>query len=114
VAGDRSRDLERLITFVDAIVAIAVTLLVLPLADIAGELHSGQSVSTLLSDHRNELTSFFISFAVITRLWLAQHQMLRHVNELRRGATVALLLWTMTIVFLPFPPSCSGRPGNRR
>ena len=36
MADERSRDLERLITFVDAIVAIAITLLVLPLAELAG------------------------------------------------------------------------------
>ncbi len=30
---ERSRDLERFITFIDAIVAIAITLLVLPLVD---------------------------------------------------------------------------------
>lgn len=113
MAGERARDLERLITFVDAIVAIAVTLLVLPLADLAGQLRDGQSVATLLHDHRNELTSFFISFAVITRLWLAQHQLLRHVNQLRRWATVALLLWTLTIVFLPFPTALLGPAGEQ-
>ena len=34
----RSRDLERFITFIDAIVAIAITLLVLPLVDLATEI----------------------------------------------------------------------------
>jgi uncharacterized membrane protein len=33
VAAGRERDLERLLTFIDAVVAIAITLLVLPLAE---------------------------------------------------------------------------------
>lgn len=40
----RSRDLERFITFIDAIVAIAITLLVLPLVDLATEIEPGAAV----------------------------------------------------------------------
>lgn len=44
----RARDLERVLTFVDAVVAIAMTLLVLPLVDVAGALTGGDSVTQLL------------------------------------------------------------------
>ncbi len=102
-AVQRERDLERFLTFVDAIVAIAITLLVLPLVDIAGQVSSGESVSHLLHTNAAQIGAFFLSFAVISNLWLAQHQLLRHVVAADAGMTRLLLLWTLTIVVLPFP-----------
>ena len=69
---ERERGLDRFLTFVDAVVAIAITLLVLPLAELAGEVGDG-SVTDLLDEHRGELFAFFLSFFVIARLWFAQH-----------------------------------------
>jgi hypothetical protein len=45
---ERERDLERFLTFVDAIVAIAITLLVLPLVEVGAEIGEG-SVPELLA-----------------------------------------------------------------
>jgi uncharacterized membrane protein len=100
--ADRERDLERLLTFVDAVVAIAITLLVLPLADIGLEVRTGQ-VTELLRDHVDDLLGFFLSFVVIARLWLAQHAIVSGLVRQSASVTRLLLAWTMTIVFLPFP-----------
>ncbi len=100
-AGQRERDLERFLTFVDAIVAIAITLLVLPLVDVAGHVSQGESVTSLLHEHAPHIGAFFLSFAVISNLWLAQHQTLRHVVAADQRVTRLLLLWTLTIVVLP-------------
>ena len=100
---DRERDFDRFLTFIDAIVAIAITLLVLPLVDVAGSLTNGGSVSGLVSDHSSQIGAFLLSFAVIANLWLAQRQVLRHVVAADGAVTRLLLLWTLTIVFLPFP-----------
>lgn len=99
----RVRDFERFLTFIDAIVAIAITLLVLPLVDVAGELSDGGSVADLVSDNTGEIGAFFLSFLVIANLWLAQHRVLRHVIAASGWLTRLLLLWTLTIVVLPFP-----------
>jgi uncharacterized membrane protein len=64
----RIRDLDRVLTFVDAIVAIAITLLVLPLVELASEVRDGGRVSNLLHDHSEELWSFALSFYVIARI----------------------------------------------
>jgi uncharacterized membrane protein len=98
----RERDLERLLTFVDAVVAIAITLLVLPLAEIGGQIHDG-SVADLLRQHTDELLGFFLSFTVIARLWLAQHVILSSLVRQKAVVVRLLLAWTLTIVFLPFP-----------
>ena len=60
---ERDRGLDRFLTFVDAVVAIAITLLVLPLADLAPEVGDG-SVTDLLREHDNEILAFFLSFLV--------------------------------------------------
>ena len=98
----RERDLERLLTFIDAVVAIAITLLVLPLAEAGSQIH-GRTVSELLREHVDDLFGFFLSFTVIARLWLAQHAILGCLTR-QNGAVIRLLFWwSLTIVFLPFP-----------
>ena len=98
----RERDLERLLTFIDAVVAIAITLLVLPLAEVARDVRTGQ-VADLLREHADDLVGFTLSFAVIARLWIAQHAIVSTLVR-QNGVVLRLLLtWTFTIVFLPFP-----------
>ncbi len=70
---DRERDLDRFLTFVDAVVAIAITLLVLPLAEAAGEIGEG-SVGDLLRANEDKLLGFLLSFLVIAQLWFAQQR----------------------------------------
>ena len=99
---ERERDLDRLLTFVDAVVAIAITLLVLPLADIAGEVGAG-TVSDLLSEHTAEIFGFLLSFLVIARLWLTHHEIVSGLVRQDRSIVNLMLAWALTIVFLPFP-----------
>jgi uncharacterized membrane protein len=103
----RERDFERFLTFVDAVVAIAITLLVLPLVDLAGELGDGGSVADLLGDHLAELGSAVLSFVVIARLWLAQHETVRDV------VAQLMLLWLLLIVFLPVPTALLADGGSQ-
>ena len=100
---NRERDFERFLTFVDAIVAIAITLLVLPLVDLAGQLPDGSSVAHLVRANSGQIWAFFLSFAVIANLWLTQHRVLTHVVTASDWLTGMMLLWTVTIVVLPFP-----------
>lgn len=100
--AERERDLDRLLTFVDAIVAIAVTLLVLPLADLGNEVQDGE-VGELLRQHVNDLFGFFLSFVVIARLWTAQHSIVSSLVRQNAAVVRLLLAWSLTIVFLPFP-----------
>lgn len=100
--ADRERDLERLLTFVDAVVAIAITLLVLPLAEAGTEATDGD-VGSLLREHRVDIFGFFLSFVVIAQLWLAQHNIVSSLVRQNAAVTRLLILWSLTIVVLPFP-----------
>jgi uncharacterized membrane protein len=112
----RSRDFERFLTFVDAVVAIAITLLVLPLVDVAGELgRSGRDASVLhlLDVHQAQIFAFLLSFAVIANLWFTQHHVIRTVVMHDPVVTWLMVAWLLTIVFLPFPTSLVAQEGHQ-
>jgi uncharacterized membrane protein len=102
--AERHRDLDRLLTFVDAVVAIAITLLVLPLAEAGSELGQG-TAAEILAAHSDDLFGFALSFLVIARLWLGQHRIMSGVVRQTTTLVWLLLAWSFTIVFLPFPTS---------
>jgi uncharacterized membrane protein len=109
---ERHRDLDRFLTFLDAIVAIALTLLVLPLTEFGAELHDGQSVGDLLHEHHTQVWAFLLSFAVIARLWLIQHQALRPIVLPHRRIVSLLLLWSLAIVVMPFGTELVAEAGS--
>jgi uncharacterized membrane protein len=101
---------------VDAVVAIAITLLVLPLVDVAGELAlpgRDQSVVHLLQDHEAQLYAFLLSFAVIANLWFTQHHVIRPVTVHDPGVTRLMVVWLLMIVFLPFPTALVAEQGHQ-
>jgi uncharacterized membrane protein len=102
--AERHRDLDRLLTFVDAVVAIAITLLVLPLAEAGGEVGEGDAAQ-VLSAHVDDLFGFALSFVVIAQLWLGQHRIVSGLVRQNTALIWLLLAWAFTIVFLPFPTS---------
>jgi uncharacterized membrane protein len=108
----RSRDFERFLTFVDAVVAIAITLLVLPLVDVASGVTSHSDVGEVLSDHGAQFLAFAISFLVISRLWFAQHHVLRPVVAASPSVSFLLMLWLATIVVLPFSTALIAQVGH--
>jgi TMEM175 potassium channel family protein len=70
-----SVEFGRALAFSDGLFAIAMTLLVVAIG--VPQIDDGDSIGDLadaLDDLSPELISFFISFAVIGRYWLAHHQ----------------------------------------
>lgn len=109
----RERDLDRFLTFVDAIVAIAITLLVLPLVELGADLHG--SVADLVREHAGQFLAFLLSFAVVGRLWYAQHLAVRSLVRMHGRLFVLLMLWCLTIVVLPFSTALVAQdPGTDR
>jgi uncharacterized membrane protein len=96
------RGLDRLITFLDAVVAIAITLLVLPLVDVVPDEGATVALGDLLTDEAGRFGAFALSFAVIAQLWLVHHRIVERVGSYDRPFVLVNLLWTLTIVLLPF------------
>ncbi|RFA17939.1 TMEM175 family protein [Subtercola boreus] len=103
-----TRGYDRLVNLSDAVIAIAVTLLILPLVDDVGRLGT-QSPADFLADQGLQLFLFALSFVVIARFWLLHHQIYRNID----GYTLPLIwvnfAWLLSIVFLPFPTELLGR-----
>ena len=105
------RGFYRLVNFSDAVVAIAITLLILPLVETATEL-SEISVIQLLEQDGSKLLVFVISFAVIGRFWLAHHRVFENIQDYTPGLMWVNLAWLLTIVFLPFPTELIATDGG--
>jgi uncharacterized membrane protein len=99
----RTREgLSRFITFADAVVAISVTLLVLPLVDLASTADASDSLGELLQAHSSQVFSFLLSFVVIMRFWVSHHRVVEHVATYDSLFIRCTILWMFTIVVLPF------------
>jgi len=110
VADDRaSQGLDRLAAFSDGVFAIAITLLVLPLADAAIDQHD---VAGSLADLAPRGFTFALSFAVIGRYWMVHHDNVRALVRSDRGLLWLNLAFLFCIAFMPFPTSVLGATSN--
>jgi uncharacterized membrane protein len=83
-------------------VAIAITLLVLPLTDVISGEHPPAAPADVFTQDVDRFWAFLVSFAVIARLWLAHHRMVERVGAYDVAFVWINLGWALTIVFLPF------------
>ena len=108
------RGLDRLITFLDAVVAIAITLLVLPLVDVLPNEGPAVDLHTLLAEEAPRFGAFTLSFLVIARLWLVHHRLVERVGSYDRPFVLVNLAWTLTVVLLPFATEVAAVYGDDR
>jgi uncharacterized membrane protein len=95
----------------DAVVAIAMTLLVLPLVEISGEVDT-DDLSGFVAEHDDLLLSFVVSFLVIYVFWAAHREAFARAAaaDVQPAALRSLtMLWLLVIAFLPFPTALVGR-----
>jgi TMEM175 potassium channel family protein len=103
-------ELERLVFFSDAVMAIAITLLVVELSIPA----ASEDVGDALLDRWPQFLSFILSFFVIGVFWMAHHRFFRYVARLDQRLLWLNLLFLMCIAFLPFPTAVLGDHDNSR
>lgn len=114
---ERSLELERLVFFSDAVIAIAITLLALELrppqvmSGAAPAIRSAELVQGLIALLPKYL-SFLMSFWIIGTYWLAHHRLFRYIMRYDEGLIILNLLWLLTIIFLPFPTAVLGDQGD--
>jgi uncharacterized membrane protein len=100
---------DRLVLFTDAVVAIAITLLVLPLVDAVA---AGEPSVEVITGNQQAIYSFLLSFAVIARLWVVHHRLFADVEVASRGIVLWNMAWLLTIVVLPFTTELIGGYGQ--
>jgi uncharacterized membrane protein len=97
-----ARGIDRFIFFTDAVVAVAITLLVLPLIDTASNIGSA-TVPEYVAENWTRIVAFALSFAVVGRFWISHHQFSEVITDYNRTALWLNMAWMLTIVFLPVP-----------
>lgn len=101
---------ERFKAFVDAVVAIAMTLLILPLLESVSDAASEkQSTGEFFAHHSGQLVSFGLSFVLIATFWMGHHRQYRDVEWVTGPLLWINVAWMATIVWLPVPTAMLGQ-----
>src|SRR5262245_20580061 len=95
------RDPARLVAFSDAVMAIAVTLLVLEIRAPDGPSHLLLSLGTLWPS----CLTYVITFMLIGQVWANHHVMFDHIRHADRMVLFLNTVLLMDIAFLPFAAS---------
>jgi uncharacterized membrane protein len=95
----------RVEAFSDGVFAIAITLLVLTIAQPGSYRH----LSHQLFIRWPSLAAYVVSFAVIGIMWMNHHTVFSHLERIDRGMSYRNLLLLMTIVFIPYPTEVLGQ-----
>lgn len=101
------RAFERFVSFTDAVVAVAITLLVLSIIDIRPT-SSEATVWSIISDNAGQITTFTFTFVVVAVMWQVH---LRLFNKLQAFDGLIFwfnLLWLIGIVLLPWSSALFG------
>ena len=101
---------ERAKTFADAVVAIAMTLLILPLMESVAEVaDADKSAAHWFGDHGQQLLSFILSFAIIAMFWMTHHRVFATVETVTTPLLWIIMAWLLSIVWLPVATAMSGQ-----
>jgi uncharacterized membrane protein len=104
---ETERGVERLIFFTDAVAAIAITLLILPLVDSVPSFAHSHTVWEFIVANLSQLFAFALSFLIIARLWLSNHHILARTVRATSALMWLDISWAFTIVLLPLPTEIS-------
>jgi len=103
---EKNLELERLVFFCDAVVAIAITLLALDLK--VGHVTNGHlSFADIIQPWKTFL-AFFLSFLNIASFWKNHHVFFAHIKKIDEPLLWYNIFWLFFIVMLPFTTSLVG------
>jgi uncharacterized membrane protein len=101
---------ERFKAFADAVVAIAMTLLILPLLESVSDAgRQGLDTAEFLRENGGQLFSFALSFLLIAKFWLEHHRQYTEVSAITPSLLWINIGWMATIVWLPVPTAMLGQ-----
>ena len=110
----KSYPAERLRAFVDAVVAIAMTLLILPLMESASEAskfqreHPDFNTVQFFVEHSGQVGALIMSFALIALAWTMHHRLYAAVQEVTTSLVWLNILWMFMVICLPVTTALVG------
>jgi uncharacterized membrane protein len=103
IMAEKKLELDRLVFFCDAVVAIAITLLALDLN--IDQTTDGQLRFADFVNIRHSLFAFCLSFLNIAIFWKVHHQMFSYIIKIDSSILWYNIGWLLFIVLLPFTTS---------
>ncbi|HLK31341.1 MAG TPA: TMEM175 family protein [Puia sp.] len=100
---EKNLELERLVFFSDAIVAIAITLLVFDLK--LNHITDGHITFADLANSWQKFAAFILSFFIIAIFWKIHHEFYTHIRQINGTLLWINIGWLMFIVTIPFSTS---------
>ena len=99
---------ERLVFFSDAVFAIVITLLVLPLTAEIELPEGGRGLAGAVFERWPTVLTFVVSFLVIGQFWTAHHRTFGLIERQDQTLLWLNLMGLLTVAFLPFPAAILG------
>jgi TMEM175 potassium channel family protein len=98
--GRKTFDSDRVITFSDGVIAVAITLLVLDLKLPEGV--TDAQLPGVLSNSLHSFSVYVLSFVVVGLLWMGHHEQFSHIRRVDPLLIWLNLIYLMTIGLIPF------------
>lgn len=98
---------DRLLFFSDAVVAVAITVLALPLFDIPDPT-DGQNVLDVISVHSGQIITFVVTFVVMAVMWNIHNRVMNSLCAYNGVIFWLDMFWLIGFVFLPWPSTMYG------
>ncbi len=108
--------IDRLLALTDGVVAIALTLLVLqlqvPASSVVTNANSPSELWHALGIDGSELTSYLVSFLIISQFWLVHHRTMRDMRGHSEGLAWRNFGFLLALTLMPFTSDLIGRYGS--
>ncbi len=92
---------DRIIAFSDAVVAIAITVLLLPLADV--DIPEGATLGDIVRQNALLVGGLTLTWVIIALFWLAHHRLFDRINFFDALTVRLNFLWLFAIALMPVP-----------
>lgn len=98
---------DRLLFFSDAVVAVAITVLALPLFSIPGP-KDGENVLDVISANQGQIITFIVTFLVMAVMWNIHNRVMNSLCAYDAVIFWLDMFWLIGFVFLPWPSTMYG------
>ena len=93
---------DRFVTFLDALMAIIMTIMVLEIKIPAVETLTDEALLHELRKAVTPLIGFFVSFGTLTMIWISHHDLMRDIKGITKQFALLNFLLIVVIALVPF------------